>query len=96
MITVLTKQNVPQPDIDAPICYIVTDIETDGPEPGKNSMRSFASVAVGQDGIVIGDFEGHLLPLIGASEDPGVMSFFASEPPEVWADVVRDAKNQKK
>ena len=38
----------PKPNVRAlsdPV-YIVTDIEADGPTPGKNSMLSFASVAV--------------------------------------------------
>jgi hypothetical protein len=30
--------------------YVVTDIEVDGPWPGANSMRSFASVAVTANG----------------------------------------------
>ena len=32
-------------DLGAPpiACFVVTDIETDGPTPGENSMRSFAS-----------------------------------------------------
>lgn len=34
--------------------YVVTDIETDGPWPGANSMRSFASVAVNAEGEELG------------------------------------------
>jgi len=92
MTTVITKQNVFTPDLNSPICYIVTDIETDGPDAGKNSIRTFASVAVDQQGKIIGQFEGHLLPLDGAQEDPGTMDFFKTQPPEVWADVINDPK----
>ena len=37
--------------------YVVTDIEVDGPWPGANFTRSFASVAVTAAGQKIGSFE---------------------------------------
>ena len=93
MTTIFTEQNTPMPDTDRPICYIVTDIETDGPDPGKNSMRTFASVTVDQEGNIFDQFEGHLAPLDGAAEDPGTMAFFKAQQPEVWADIVQDPQN---
>ena len=36
-----------------PWTYVVTDVELDGPWPGINSMRSFASVAVTADGELV-------------------------------------------
>ncbi len=36
--------------------YVVTDVELDGPWPGVNSMRSFASVAISLDGTEHGRF----------------------------------------
>ncbi|MFH9352772.1 hypothetical protein [Kitasatospora sp. NPDC017646] len=42
--------------------YVVTDIEVDGPWPGANSMRSFASVATTMDGRTFGEFEAPELP----------------------------------
>lgn len=39
------------------VTFVVTDIETDGHSPLRNSMLSFASVAVGYDGTVHGEFE---------------------------------------
>ncbi len=36
--------------------FVVTDIEVDGPWPGPNSMRSFASVAVTAAGDRCGEF----------------------------------------
>ena len=40
-----------------PWTYVVTDVELDGPWPGINSMRSFASVAISADGTEHGRFE---------------------------------------
>ena len=37
--------------------YVVTDIEVDGPVPGKNSMMSLASVAIGEEGNIESEFE---------------------------------------
>lgn len=42
---------------EEPVTFIVTDIETDGHSPLRNSMLSFASVAVGYDGTIHGEFE---------------------------------------
>lgn len=72
-----------------PVCYVVTDIETDGPEPGRNSMLSFASVAVDQSGDFISTFEACLAPLEGASSDPGTLEWLQSQP-GAWADATRD------
>jgi len=72
----------------APV-YIVTDIEADGPTPGKNSMLSFASVAVSADGVVHGEFEAVLAPLPGAAPDPDVHAWFQTQP-QAWAAATRD------
>lgn len=74
-----------------PVCYVVTDIETDGPEPGKNSMLSFASVAVSQTGEFFSTFEASLAPLVGAVADPGTLSWLQSQP-GAWADATRDPR----
>lgn len=74
------------------IVYVVTDIETDGPWPGPNSMRSFASVAVTPSGRVLGEFEGVLEPLPGAAPNPDTLAWFRSQPPEVWAATTEGAR----
>ncbi|MCC6468352.1 MAG: hypothetical protein IT563_08520 [Alphaproteobacteria bacterium] len=51
-MTTLTTKRGDKEEADGPFVYLVTDIETDGPEPGRNSMLSFASVAVDQAGNV--------------------------------------------
>jgi hypothetical protein len=72
-----------------PFCYLVTDIETDGPEPGGNSMLSFASVIVDQHGQQGNAFEACLEPLPDARSDPDTLAWLQSQP-EVWADATRD------
>lgn len=64
--------------------YVVTDIEVDGPHPGPNSMRSFASVAVTADGVEHGRFEAVLDPLPGAAPNPDTHAWFQTQP-EAWA-----------
>ncbi len=63
--------------------YVVTDIEVDGPWPGPNSMRSFASVAVTLDGTEHGRFEAVLDELPGASPNEKTLTWFRSVP-EAW------------
>ncbi|HEV7264476.1 MAG TPA: DNA polymerase III subunit epsilon [Falsiroseomonas sp.] len=60
--------------------YVVTDVEFDGPVPGRHSMLSFASVAVTCDGRVVGEFEAVLDRLDGASPDPETMAFWRTQP----------------
>ena len=69
--------------------YVVTDIEVDGPWPGPNSMRSFASVAVSFDGTEHGRFEAVLEPLPGAAPDEKTLAWFAGFP-EAWAAATTD------
>ncbi|XVV09305.1 hypothetical protein ACQP2X_31230 [Actinoplanes sp. CA-131856] len=64
--------------------YVVTDIEADGPWPGPNSMRSFASVAVTGDGEELGVFETVLEPLPGSAPNPDTYAWFQTQP-EAWA-----------
>jgi hypothetical protein len=70
--------------------YVVTDIEIDGPWPGANSMRSFASVAVSVDGTEHGRFEAVLEELPGAAPNDKTLAWFQSLPEEVWAAATTD------
>lgn len=63
--------------------YVVTDIEVDGPWPGPNSMRSFASVAVSLDGTEHGRFEAVLEELPGAAPNEHTLAWFRTIP-EMW------------
>ena len=72
------------PGADNIACYVVTDIETDGPDPGPNSMRSFASAVLLADGTLGGTFSGTLEPLPGAQPHPQTLAWFLQNP-EAWA-----------
>lgn len=71
--------------------YVVTDIEVDGPWPGPNSMRSFASVAVRADGEVVDEFEAVLEPLPGSAPNPDTYAWFQTVP-EAWAAATKDPR----
>lgn len=71
--------------------YVVTDIEVDGPWPGPNSMRSFASVAATSNGAERGTFEAVLEPLPGAAPNPDTYAWFQTQP-EAWAAATTDLR----
>jgi len=56
--------------------YVSTDVETDGPIPGPNSMLSFASAAYRADKTLIATFTANLETLPGAAGDPGTMDWW--------------------
>lgn len=61
-----------------------TDIESDGPLPGLNSMLSFGSAAFTPSGEMLGTFAANLDLLPGASPDPKTMTEFWDKNPEAW------------
>ncbi|GIE27725.1 hypothetical protein Ait01nite_007700 [Actinoplanes italicus] len=63
--------------------YVSTDVEADGPIPGRNSMLSFASAAFDADGTMVGTFTANLDTLPGAVADPGTMAWWGRNP-EAW------------
>lgn len=69
--------------------YVVVDIETDGPDPGGNSMLSFGAVASHAEGPPVACFSVNLSPLPGASPEPRTLAWWRSEP-EAWAAATRD------
>ena len=71
--------------------FVVTDIEVDGPCPGPNSMRSFASVAVTAAGEIRGEFEAVLDPLPGSQPNPDTYAWFQTVP-EAWAAATQDPR----
>jgi hypothetical protein len=60
--------------------YVSTDVETDGPIPGPNSMLSFASAAYRPDKTLFGTFAANLETLPGAKADPGTLNWWQSHP----------------
>jgi hypothetical protein len=65
--------------IEPPV-YVVTDVELDGPVPGRHSMLSFAAVAVTPDGHQHEEFEAVLGQLDGASPYSETMAFWKTQP----------------
>jgi hypothetical protein len=69
----------PQPEL-----YVSTDIETDGPIPGPNSMLSFASAAFLGDKTLVNTFTANLETLPDAIGDPDTMEWWAKNP-DAWS-----------
>lgn len=70
--------------------YVSTDVEADGPIPGRHSMLSFGSFAFTVDvktGEIkeLGRFERNLHQLAEAKPDERTMSEFWAKEPEAWA-----------
>jgi hypothetical protein len=74
--------------------YVSTDIETDGPIPGANSMLSFASIAYDREGCELGSFAVNLETLPEATPDPRTMEWWRTQP-EAWAACRRDLRAPK-
>jgi hypothetical protein len=63
--------------------YVSTDVETDGPIPGVNSMLSFGSAAYLADKTLISTFTANLETLPGAVGNPKTMEWWKTQP-EAW------------
>lgn len=64
--------------------YVSTDIETDGPIPGRHSILSLGSAAYTADKQLVGTFSANLNTLPGATPDPITTAWWATQP-EAWA-----------
>ena len=64
--------------------YVSTDIETDGPIPGPNSMLSFGSAAFDTQGKLLATFSRNLETLPGATGNDETMAWWKTQP-EAWA-----------
>jgi hypothetical protein len=69
--------------------YVSTDVETDGPIPGPNSMLSFGSAAYQPNKKLVSTFSANLETLAGATADPKTMAWW-QEQPEAWKECRRD------
>jgi len=63
--------------------YVSTDIESDGPVPGRNSMLSFGSAAYLADKTIVGKFSANLEMLEGCTGDPVTMKWWETQP-DAW------------
>lgn len=66
-----------------PEIYVSTDIETDGWQPGKNSMLSIGSAAYFSDKTLISTFTANLETLPDAVSEPKTMKWWKTQP-EAW------------
>ena len=64
--------------------YVSTDVESDGPIPGINSMLSFGSAAYLADKTLVTTFTANLMTLPAAVADAGTMAWWQTQP-EAWA-----------
>lgn len=64
--------------------YVSTDVETDGPIPGINSMLSFGSAAYLPDKTLVSTFSANLETLPEAKGDPKTMDWWKTQP-EAWS-----------
>jgi hypothetical protein len=60
--------------------YVSTDIESDGPIPGPNSMLSFGSAAFTAEGKLLSTFTANLDTLPGAKPDPNTAEWWLTQP----------------
>ncbi|HEY4328332.1 MAG TPA: exonuclease [Phycisphaerae bacterium] len=72
--------------------YFSTDVETDGPIPGPNSMLSFASACYTADKQLLGTFSANLFPLPGAAPDLKTLAWWQSQGP-AWDAVQKDRQD---
>ena len=72
-----------------PEIYVSTDVETDGPIPGPNSMLSFGSAAYTRDKKLVDTFYANLEILPGSAGDPKTMAWWQGFP-EAWATCRQD------
>src|SRR5215475_4033484 len=72
--------------------YVSTDVETDGPIPGPNSMLSFGSAAYRADKTLVSTFSANLETLPGAKGDPRTMAWW-QEQPGAWKECRRNPQS---
>lgn len=65
------------------LIYVSTDIETDGPHIGKNSILSLASAAFSEDKTLLSTFTVNLNTLPDGEENPVTMTWW-KQYPEAW------------
>jgi hypothetical protein len=72
--------------------YVSTDVESDGPIPGPNSMLSIGSAAFTMVDGMVGTFSANLVELPGSSPDPITKAEFWDKNPEAWAACRKDVR----
>jgi len=75
-----------------PEVYVSTDVETDGPIPGPNSMLSLGSAAYLDDKTLVSTFSANLETLPGAQGDEKTMAWWRSQP-KAWKACRKDLRS---
>jgi hypothetical protein len=75
--------------------YVSTDVESDGPIPGPNSMLSFGSAAYDPAGLLIDTFSANLELLPGATPDESTMKFWEANQ-EAWKATRKNLESPEK
>lgn len=86
---VLFKASKARGEIMKPDIYFSTDIETDGPIPGPNSMLSLGTAVFDKTGKLQGTFTRNFHQLPDAKGDPETLVWWATQP-EAWAACRKD------
>ncbi|MCX7324636.1 MAG: hypothetical protein NTZ14_09425 [Hyphomicrobiales bacterium] len=68
--------------------YFVTDIEADGPDLSADSMISFATAAVSDDGQILGSFTRNLRPRPDRKPNKHAMSWWRTQPEVYFASTI--------
>jgi len=71
--------------------YFSTDIESDGPIPGDNSMLSIGTVVFDKYGKERGSFSANLRESSDAESDPETMKWWSTQP-KAWAQLQQDRR----
>lgn len=71
--------------------YVSTDVETDGPVPGRHSMLSLGSAAYAADKTLLATFSVNLETVPGLCADPATARWWATQP-AAWAACRRDSE----
>jgi 3' exoribonuclease, RNase T-like len=74
--------------------YFVTDVEMDGPDPARNSMMSFATVACSPERGIIESFEAVLQPRPGHEPDAQTIAWWKSQP-EAYKAATKNPRDPK-
>lgn len=80
----MATQNRMESMKDQPEIYVSTDVESDGPIPGVNSMLSFGSAAYLADKTLVSTFTANLTTLPEAVADAGTTAWWQTQP-AAWA-----------
>ena len=72
------------------VTYIVVDIETDGPSPGRHAMRNLSAVAADEVGNEVASFSVNITPSLDTSPDPETLSWWENQNADIWRKIAEN------